>query len=129
MDLRIGSEVLAPWGNDGWMYPAVVVSVGGGTAHVAFLDGDEADVSAQLCHHGAIAAGTRIQVNWKGRKTYYFGQVVSRLGAALQMAYDDGDKGWATISQCRIRIEDVSKLSAARACPTCGSTLGPGLNG
>ena len=32
---QVGDEVMAPWMDDGFLYPAVLVALEGGTAHVA----------------------------------------------------------------------------------------------
>ena len=88
-----------------------MVRVDGSTAHVAYLDGDEGDVSASGLFITEIPVGQRVNMNWKGQRTYYNGQVVGKIGMAIDVAYDDGDRGWGTISQCRVHTSQAPKLA------------------
>ena len=124
MDFKLGDEVLAPWLNDGFIYPAVLVALEGATAHVAYLDGDEADVPATQLRPGAFSPGLAVQVNWKGRRTYYTGSITQRVGMAIFMSYEDGSREWATIAQCRVQSAVAAALPAERvACSYCGASL------
>jgi hypothetical protein len=124
MDYRIGDEVLAPWLDDGFLYPAVLVALEGDQAHVAYLDGDEADVAATSLQQSAFSPGVRLQVNWKGRKTYFWGTIERRVGMAIFMNYEDGSKEWATISLCRVPAALATSRPATEvSCNFCGEKI------
>jgi hypothetical protein len=137
-EFRLGDEVLAPWLNDGWYYPAVIVALGGPVVHVAYLDGDEGDVPIASLRRGVLGPGLRVQVNWKGRRSYYGGVIRQRVGMAVAMSYDDGSSEWATIVQCRVEANLLQTINpavaacsycgapvqGATACPNCGATPG-----
>jgi len=123
---HVGEEVLAPWLDDGFYYPAIVVGLPSaeGLVHLAYLDGDEGDAPTSTVRRGVFGPGVHISVNWKGKGAYYGGEVVKRVGGAVQMAYDDGDAGWATLSQCRIRADLLRGMADTMvACTFCGAAL------
>jgi hypothetical protein len=116
MSFGVGDEVMAPWADDGYLYPAIIVSVADAIAqgevvqqlHVAYLDGDEGDVAANSVLRGAeLSIGASVSVNWKGKGTYFEGVVKQRVGRAYFVHYEDGDKGWTTIAQVRMEAKDV----------------------
>jgi hypothetical protein len=126
-EYRVGDEVLAPWMNDGFLYPGVVVKRAGATAHVAYLDGDEADVPVEQLRVGAFGPGLKIQVDWKGGGKYYGGMIVGRIGQALQMDYDDGSHEWTSVGKCRLPITLAGMLAGRPAvCTYCGHPIDPG---
>jgi hypothetical protein len=89
-----------------------------------YLDGDESDVPLASLRLGVFGPGLAVSVNWKGKRAYYNGTIVGRIGAAVQIVYDTGEKEWATISQCRIRQEVAASLSAmVAACVFCGGGM------
>ena len=62
-----------------------------------------------------------MNVNWKGRRTYFSGVVRQRIHQALFVDYEDGDRGWTTVAQCRIRAAAIAQRPAEmRACEYCG---------
>jgi len=124
MSFRLGDEVLAPWLSDGFCYPAILVAVNGPTAHVAYLDGDEHDVPMQSLRLGVFGPGVSVEVNWKGKRKYYRGVITQRLGMAVFIAYETGEKEWATIAQCRILINVAQALPpSVSACIFCGAAM------
>lgn len=128
-ELRLGDEVLAPWLNDGWYYPAVVVAVGGPMVHVAYLDGDEADVPLASLRRAVFGTGLRVQVNWKGRRTYHGGVIRQRIGMALAISYDDGSNEWATVVQCRVDANLLATINPSlSACTSCGAPIDGATN-
>lgn len=123
-DIKVGDEVLAPWMNDGFFYPAIVVALQGDSAHVAYMDGDEGDVSLGTIRRGVLGVGMSTQVNWKGQGTYYQGTIQQRIGQAIYMNYEDGDKGWTTINQCRIAAQNLNSVPRETvACTYCGAPI------
>jgi hypothetical protein len=127
MYFQSGDEVLAPWLDDGFLYPAVLVALEGDQAHVAYLDGDEADIAASSLSQSMFGPGLVVHVNWKGRRAYYPGVIQRRLGMAVFMHYDDGTKGWATIAQCRVAVAVAESQKAqvpdTLACSFCGGSV------
>ena len=97
-----GDLVLATWADDGFLYPAVIVDTDEDSAQVAYLDGDEGNVPLDEIFRGEFAPGMAVSVNFKGGGLYYTGRILSRIGMAVEIDYEDGDYGWATIAQCRI---------------------------
>jgi len=126
-DFQIGDEIMAPWTNDGFLYPAILVAIDGEKGHVAYLDGDEADVWLAALRHGALGPGMQVNVNWKGQRRYYDGVIRQRIGQAVFVDYADGDRGWATVAQCRVRAEVVQVIQPQlMACSYCGSPMDVG---
>ena len=123
-DFQIGDEIMAPWTNDGFLYPAILVAIDGEKGHVAYLDGDEADVWLAALRHGALGPGMQVNVNWKGQRRYYEGVVRKRVQQALFVDYADGDRGWTTVAQCRVRAALLADAPLAlRACAYCGASI------
>ncbi len=123
-DVRIGDEVLAPWQNDGFLYPAFVVALDGALAHVAFLDGGEADVPLPSVRRGCFGIGITLLVNWRGKGKFYRGVVAARVSNALYVHYEDGNRGWTTIGQCRIPAAAIDALPPTQAaCSFCGAPV------
>ena len=121
---ELGDEVLAPWANDGFLYPAVLVALSPTQVHVAFLDGDEAHVDLSAIRQGVFGPGIEVQVNWKGRGKYYAGSVQKRCGQAVFIHYQDGSKEWTTTAQCRVRTEVALGIDQhTRACAYCGRIM------
>ena len=121
---ELGDEVMAPWANDGFLYPAILVELSPGHAHVAFLDGDEASLGLKSMRQGVIGPGLGVQVNWKGRGKYYAGTVHKRCGQAVFIHYQDGSKEWTTTAQCRVHIEVTLGIDeSTRACAYCGRIM------
>jgi len=108
MSFSAGDEVLAPWADDGYMYPAIIAEVHDSRVHVAYLDGDEGDVDTSSLLRGfELSVGQTVSVNWKGGGEYFDGIVRRRAGNAFFFDYEDGDKGWASIAQVRISSKDI----------------------
>lgn len=127
-NFRVGDEVLAPWLEDAFLYPAILVATDGvSMGHVAYLDGEEADVPLSGIRHGVLGPGLAVSVNWKGKAVYYGGTIVSRTASALYIAYEDGTQGWATIAQCRVlKAVMAMQPAAGSACRYCGGRVPEG---
>ncbi len=122
--LRKGDEILAAWHDDGFLYAGIVVSEAEGQVHVAYFDGDEAQVAEADVKNAALGPGVAVQANWKGQGEYHRGAIVRRVGQAFEVRYDDGDQAWCTIAQIRVRTEVVAALPpATRVCAWCGSRM------
>lgn len=120
----IGDEVLAPWLDDGFFYPATIVALDSASAHVAYFDGAEADVPLAGLRRGVIGVNANVSVNWKGKGLYYKGVIQKRVGAAVYLFYEDGTYGWATLAQVRILGTVLSGIDVGlAACGYCGNAM------
>jgi len=123
-DFRIGDEVLAPWMNDGYFYPATIVALERGTAHVAYFDGAEDDVATAALRRGVIGVNANVSVNWKGKGGYYGAVIQKRIGAAVYLHYEDATEGWATLAQVRILGTVLGAIDVRlAACGYCGNAM------
>lgn len=121
---RLADEVLAPWMNDGFYYPGILVALDASGATVAYFDGDYTGVDLGALRKGSLGPGLAVQVNYRGKGGYYGGVLTQRLGAAFAVAFDDGERGWCTLAQVRVRSAIVEALPAGRSnCPFCGAVL------
>ena len=102
LEVELGDLVFATWVDDGFLYPCVIVSVEDEFVHVAYLDGDEGDVSRREIYRGEFSPGLAVSINFKGKGLYYPGRILSSVGMAIEIQYDDGEYGWASIAQCRV---------------------------
>ncbi|MFO0685419.1 MAG: tudor domain-containing protein [Sandaracinus sp.] len=102
-----GSDVLAPWLNDPNLYPAVVVSVdAGGIAHVAYWEGDVANIPVGQLRPAHYQPGDPVEANWKNRGQYWPGIILARIGGAVQIQYaSDGTIEWTTFAKCRVKAQ------------------------
>jgi len=101
----IGDQIWAPWGADGFLYPAIVVAtIDAVQSHVAYLDGDEGPVTLKETLYGSLQVGNQVSVNYKGLGDYYVGTIVKIIGMAVEVDYEDGDHGFTTIAQCRLPL-------------------------
>lgn len=103
-EMRPGELVWATWGPDQFLYPAIITEAKGDFVHVVYLDGDESGVPVGEVFLGDLEVGTLVSVNYKGRGQYYFGHVVSKVGMAIEIDYEDGDHGMTTLSQIRLPL-------------------------
>lgn len=100
-----GADVWAPWLDDGFLYPAVVVASKGAKTQVAYWDGDIAMVETRGLRPFELRVGDRVSVNWRNQGGYWDGAVTARHGGAIQVEYeDDGSIEWTTWAKCRIAI-------------------------
>jgi hypothetical protein len=76
--------------------------------HVAYWDGDEGDVLRREIYSGEFTPGLAVSINFRAKGLYYPGRILSCVGMALEIQYDDGDHGWVSIAQCRIPASQFS---------------------
>ena len=50
----------------------------------------------------SLKAGTSVEANWLMGGVYYTGSIAERIGDAIFIEYDDGDREWTTISAVRM---------------------------
>jgi hypothetical protein len=102
-----GDRVLAQWDADGLWYPARITAVEGRAIHVAFDDGDVAEVGALQVREVDWRVGTRLECNWHNQGRYYGGVVTFLEGERIDFRYDDGDRETMTIGRCRSGVPNV----------------------
>jgi len=95
-----GARILGQWGDGRW-YPATISSQNGDFFHVAFNDGDQANLPRTRIRGIDWKVGTRVQCNWKGRGRYYTGTITVKESNFVHISYDDGDQEDTSISRCR----------------------------
>lgn len=97
-----GGRILGQWG-DGFWYPGSITARNGALAHVAFDDGDQADLPPSRIRPLEWSVGSRVQCNWKSHGRYYQGTITRSSGQAIHVSYDDGDQEDTYIGKCRSR--------------------------
>ena len=99
-----GTDVLAPWGDDPHLYPAVVLGVDPSTqmAFVVYWDGNTAGVHDGSLAPLNLAPGMRVSANVVNDGVYVPGVVAGRCGGALNLHTDDGRSLWVAWAKCRV---------------------------
>ncbi len=101
--LEIGNRVLAMWPVEReWWYPGVVVESTSDEFLIQFDDGGRDSVPTEKALLLSPINGTKIQCRWKGGTTFFPGKIVSVSGAAIAVAYDDGDQETTSVSMIRV---------------------------
>jgi len=124
-DVEPGQRVFAP-AADGFLYPATVESVQGGTAQVRFAAGGHAECQARDLHPFSLTPGTIVSACWKGDDSWYAARVrtwdaekervkvVYRLDGAVE-----------TVPLTRLRLAPPERTKRAHALQWASS---PGLD-
>lgn len=99
-----GSDVYAPWGDDPWLYPAVVLGVDPNTqmAFVVYWEGNTGGVPDGTLRPMNLAPGMRVTANVLNDNVYLPGVVVGRYGGAVNIETDDRRSLWCTWAKCRV---------------------------
>jgi hypothetical protein len=104
----LGDRVLAVWPAEvGWWYPATVLFADGDRALVQYDDGDRATVTENQLRPLRLGTGTRVHGRWQAGELYYPGAITQTTGAAIHIAYDDGDEEWTTVAAVRVQEADL----------------------
>lgn len=100
-----GTDVLAPWGDDPCLYPAVVLGVDPATqqAFVVYWDGGTAGVHDAKLAPLQLAPGMRVEADYMRRDDYVPCIVLRRAGAALCLQNPAGNEVWCAFSKIRVR--------------------------
>jgi hypothetical protein len=115
-EMKPGELVWATWGPDQFLYPALITEAKNDSVLVVYLDGDESEVLIEEVFLGDLELGTLVSVNYKGRGKYYFGHVVSKVGMAIEIDYEDGDHGMTTLAQVRLPLTGFLSTQQMRSC-------------
>lgn len=99
-----GTDVYAPWGDDPYLYPAVVLGVdpGSGQAFVVYWEGNTGGVPDATLRPLSIGPGARVGANFLNDNQYVPGTVLARVAGALHVRLDGGREIWTTWAKCRV---------------------------
>ena len=123
--VALGQRVGAPWSRSGRQYPGVVAEVHGKLARIDFDDGDRGwalcntAVVEQPIGTGPAVVGSRVMAPWSSQGKMYPGRVTELYGRLAHIAFDDGDEGWADVTQLNPRGQP-------RVPPTDGCSVATG---
>jgi hypothetical protein len=119
LSVKAGDRVFA--GLEDWenLYPGVVLEVEGDTYSVQFDDGDNGEVDRSQIIIDDLRAGDTLSCDWKGRGSYYSGQIRSRTGRQIEIDYDDGDLEKTNIQNCV--VDAATALAKSNRSPSQGS--------
>jgi hypothetical protein len=107
----VGSKVNAPWSRTQKKFPGTVTEVYGKLALIDFDDGDQGwalcanvDVTALGGAAAGAAAtelvlGANVRAPWSRAGRLYAGRVSQLYGKLALIDFDDGDQGWADVTQ------------------------------
>lgn len=106
---KVGDKVWAQWKPNDWYHGKVSKTTDVGL-HVAFDDGDQADLPlALVCHDRApkaadVKAGSRVLGLWTDDK-FYPGTITAVEGGKYSVTFDDGDTRIVGLDQLRLLNE------------------------
>ena len=93
-----GDSVLAYWRPTGSYHAGTVINSDGGRYHVVFEDGDQAnDLSDGDIKPFDLKVGQKVFAKWTDG-SFYPGTIANITGRAFFINFDDGDKGWTSMS-------------------------------
>lgn len=126
-----GSAGMVEYRDTGQLYAAVVTeALPGGEVRVVFADGDTRTVSASSVKPDVLAVGMRVGARLRSWPRFVSGRVLRRIGHAVFVEFDDGDRQWTSIGLVRIPADAVRSdaVPASVATPTAlpgepGSTV------
>jgi hypothetical protein len=99
-----GSRVVANYRGEGWFYPAVVAETrDDGQVHVIYADGDSEWRPTSDVRADPVATGADVQARPARQAQVHEGEVVRRVGHAVELQLEDGAKQWVALSNVRVR--------------------------
>lgn len=100
-----GTDVLAPWGTDPYLYPAIVLGVDPATrqAFVVYWDGNTAGVHDDTLRPLDLRPGVGLESDLVGQNEYTACTFLRRAGGALCMQHPNGNEVWSSIAKIRMR--------------------------
>lgn len=101
-------RVLVNWSGDRFWYPATIVKIPDDRYHVRFDNGRVALIEPRYITSLSIAAGARVEVNWKGQGRWYPGYVKSVEGNIVNVRFDDGFDESSKVRRIRLELADGS---------------------
>jgi hypothetical protein len=100
-----GTDILAPWGDDPYLYPAIVLGVDPSSrqAFVIYWGGNTAGVHDDLLRPLDLRPGMEVEVDFRGENSYERCTISRGLGGALCFVNQSGHEVWAAFSKVRVR--------------------------
>jgi len=101
-----GTDVMAPWMNDGFLYAAVVIRLDPDDPFkvlVAFWEGASATVKVESLRPCVYEPGMKVYANYANQNDYQPGRIVERLGGAVSVELENGMTVWTTWPNCRVK--------------------------
>jgi len=101
-----GSNVLAPWGTDPFLYPAIVLGVDPATrqAFVVYWDGNTAGVHDDKLRPFELRPGMRLESDLAARGEYTACSFLWASGGALCMQHPNGNEVWSSFAKIRVPL-------------------------
>jgi hypothetical protein len=99
-----GTDILAPWGDDPYLYPAIVLGVdpGSGQAFVVYWGGNTAGVQDSLLRPLELKQGLAVEVDLRGDNHYVPCRISRGMGGAVCFLTQDGREVWAAFAKLRV---------------------------
>lgn len=99
-----GTDVLAPWGDDPYLYPAIVLGVDPGSkqAFVVYWGGNTAGVHDDLLQPMKLLIGLPVEVDLAGTNQYVPCRISRGMGGALCFLTREGREVWAAFAKVRV---------------------------
>ncbi len=95
---NIGDTVFGYWKSTGSYHVGTVVNNDGGRYHVVFEDGDQVnDLSDGDLQPFNLQVGMKVFAKWSNA-SFYPGTIANITGRAFFINFEDGDKGWTSMS-------------------------------
>lgn len=101
-------RILVNWGADRFWYPATIMNRAGDGYRVRLDDGRVIRAESRYITDLSIAAGVRVEVNWKGQGRWYPGFVTDSDDDKVAVQFDDGFAEKSAISRVRLDLVTIS---------------------
>jgi hypothetical protein len=99
-----GTDVLAPWGEDPYLYPAIVLGVDPHTqiAFVVYWNGQTAGVHDHQLRPLELRLGMQLESDLLGNNDYIPCMLLRSCGGALCMRNPNGHEVWSSFAKTRV---------------------------
>lgn len=112
--IQPGATGMAAYRGEGFLYAAVVTErQADGRLTVVYADGDSETIDASGFKPDRLGVGTRVEARIRAWPRFFPGHVARRIGHALFIEFDDGDRQWTSIGLVRIAATDVGPNATA----------------
>jgi predicted lipoprotein with Yx(FWY)xxD motif len=114
--IAAGTTGMANWQQRGHFYPVVVTgSAPDGRVSVVYADGDMEWVQPGVIRPDVIGVGTRLEARVRTWPRFFPGRVTQRIGHAVFVEFDDGDRQWTSIGLVRVGAADFPAAAPVEA--------------
>ncbi len=97
-------RVLLNWSADRFWYPATIIRTGTNGYRLRLDDGRIAESPARYISPLVVAAGARVEVNWKRQGRWYPGYVTDADADSVTVAFDDGFRETSPLARVRTEL-------------------------